>query len=93
MPEPTHMLASESLDSADLDSLQELEQSPGYALFAKRINEQIQRQCAALELPQSEQMTANLRGNIWALRLVLEIPSILKGEVKTEIEDGNRNKR
>ena len=71
----------EPLDSADHDAILELERSPGYALFQERVNAELQRRCAELELTATIDSTQFCRGTIYALRTVMQIPTILKGEI------------
>ncbi len=80
------MTPEQSIDSGDLDALKELEQSPGYWLFKQRILDELERLRNDLEQMQPEILAQLTRGKINALRLVLQIPSILIGEVKTELE-------
>jgi hypothetical protein len=74
MPEP--------LDSADADALRDLVRSRGYELVANRVADELQRERAQLEGPLDVEKTANVRGAIRALRMVLQVPQILIGEVK-----------
>jgi hypothetical protein len=73
---------NEALDSADRDAILELERSTGYALVKLRVQQEIIRRSAELELPTNIESTQYIRGVIYALRTVLQIPSILKGEIK-----------
>jgi len=72
----------EPLDNGDRDAILELERSTGYALVKMRIQQEIIRRSAELELPANIESTQYTRGVIYALRTVLQIPSILKGEIK-----------
>jgi len=78
--EPT--FSHEPLDSGDHDAILDMERSPGYALFVERINAELQRRQAELELTATIDSTQFCRGTIYALRTVMQIPTILKGEIK-----------
>jgi hypothetical protein len=72
-------MPAEPLDSADYDAILELERSPGYALVVERFRQELERKRTELELVSSGSFE---RGQIAAIRMVLTIPSILKGEAK-----------
>jgi hypothetical protein len=75
-------MQSEPLDSGDLDALIDLERSRGYALVRERILAELERYRTGLEADSDIGWTSRLRGKIEALRTVLEIPEILKAEIK-----------
>jgi len=75
----------EPLDSADLDALRELEQSPGYILVMERIFETIKKKRDDLERIDSRGDL--LRGELSGLRLALNIPAILKEEIKNSVKE------
>ncbi len=79
---------TDPLDAGDIDALEDLEQSPGYALFTGRVNREIKRQSLGLERDLTDLETAKLRGSINALREVLTYTDILKEEAKA---DGNES--
>jgi hypothetical protein len=74
--------SNEPLDSADRDAILEVEKSPGFALIQLRIHEEITRRSAELELPADIESTQYIRGALYALRTVLQIPKILKAEIQ-----------
>lgn len=76
------MQQPESLDSADLDAILELERSPGYALVVKRITTEIERKRTDLE---NGGNAIRLCGEIAALRVVLSIPGSLKHEARAQL--------
>lgn len=65
------------MDSEDRDALLEMEGSRGYALLVGRINKEIERSRDQMELGSAPK---RLRGYISALRMVLNLPNILKNE-------------
>jgi len=71
-------------DSAELDAIKELKDSPGYALVVERINEELHRKRQILEMLGPEQHFARTQGYIEALRMVLTIPEILANELKEQ---------
>ena len=72
-------------DSADLDALQELVRSPGFQLYAARINEELERRRAELETAEKLEAIKGSQGLIKGLRIALEIPGILIEEVKAQL--------
>lgn len=76
----------EAPDSAEIDALKELERSPGYQLVVNRIAEMILRRCFELEGELDEPKTNRIRGEIKALRDVLTIPEVLKGEIQQQLQ-------
>jgi hypothetical protein len=77
----------EPYDSGDLDAILELERSPGYALVAKRIGEELQRRRDELEHSEFDwQAMIAARGQIKALKIALAIPDILKVEIKAGLD-------
>lgn len=77
------MSLPEPIDSADLDAILEMERSPGWGLVRDRISYELERRRGELEHP--ERPPDGLRGEIKALRTVLQIPDILKGEIKNAV--------
>lgn len=77
---------------ADQDALSDVLIAPGYRLLKNRVEAELERRRAALEVRQDEARTGECRGQIWALRMVLDIPQILREEMKIQIakddEDG-----
>jgi len=73
----------EPLDSGDVDALLELERSRGYQLVCDRILQQLDCHRGRLEAELLPAPTQYERGYIAALRMVLTVPKILKGEIKT----------
>jgi hypothetical protein len=82
LPRIDPTLSTEPADSADLDAIRDLERSPGYALFSMRVVSEIRRKQDELEQPGDIASTQYIRGMIYALRTVLNMPAILKGEMK-----------
>jgi hypothetical protein len=76
------VVADDPVKGELLDAVKELERSPGWRLVAERITHELERSRTALEQPTGPEMTATLRGGIGALRMVLNIPGILKDEFK-----------
>lgn len=68
-------------DSHEIDALSDLERSEGYKLFCERVDDLIATKCRELEGDLDEVKSAKLRGQIKALRDVLTIPKVLKGEI------------
>ena len=77
----------EKYDSSDLDALVDLEQSPGYVLVAQRVVEQLELRRRKLEQECDLPLTAYTRGYIAALRMVLEIPGILRAEIASQLKE------
>ena len=71
-------------DSAELDSIKELKDSPGYSLVVERINEELERKRHNLEFVGPELYFIRTQGYIEALRMVLTIPEILANELKEQ---------
>jgi len=80
-------MAARQYDSGDLDAILELEGSPGYRLVVERINAELDRQRAEIERPSDWGVTNMFRGQVKALRTVLAIPGILKGEIKASLKE------
>jgi hypothetical protein len=76
------MTRTEPYDSADLDAIEELERSLGWALVVERIQMQIERERTDLE---KDGDPAKLRGSIAGRRNVLTIPGILRDEIEREL--------
>ncbi len=74
------------LDAGDLDAIRELRSSPGQVLVYMRITDQIQLRQAKLEQPLDHDRTNVLRGEIAGLRTALELPEILEGEARVNVE-------
>lgn len=77
---------TEPPDSGDMDALEDMVRSPGYAMLRKRIEDTIVTRQRALESDMDENRTNVERGSIRALRLVLTLPAILKTEITESIE-------
>lgn len=75
----------ETPDSHEIDALFDLERSEGYKLFCERVDDLIAAKCRELEGDLDEAKSAKLRGQIKALRDVLTIPKVLKGEIATDL--------
>jgi hypothetical protein len=75
------------LDSSDLDALEELKLSRGYALVRTRVEEELAGKCRELEGDLAAEQTAALRGYIRALRTVLEVPGILEQEITAALKE------
>jgi hypothetical protein len=69
-------------DSAELDAVKELLASPGWGLVAERIRTEIERRRNALEGDLEVVATVKARGGLAALRMVLELPGILRQELE-----------
>lgn len=79
------MIDRDELDSTvseRLDWLEDLKTSPGYELVKRRIRDEIERSRDSLERSVGAESTSVLRGYISACRMVLDIPEILKSELK-----------
>lgn len=76
----------EAPDSTELDALSDLLRSPGYALFQRRIEKELERRSRELEQPFDQVNTADCRGYIRALRVVLRIPEILQTEISDSLK-------
>jgi hypothetical protein len=84
-------LTAPGFTTADLDALSDTVASPGYRLFRARVESELERLRRELERPLEAMKTDQCRGSIHALRIVLEIPQILRDEMKNQIardEDG-----
>jgi hypothetical protein len=77
-------MKNEPPDSAEIDSLKELQRSPGYSLLVGRINAEMERKRDQLEDLCTQQLTDYTRGYLKALRTVLGIPQILIDEISKE---------
>ena len=77
---------TEPYDSSDLDAINELMESPGYALVKERIQAEIERLRDHLE----RQADETVRGQCQALRVVLTIPEILKSEIQFSLKDKSK---
>ena len=73
--------ADDAPDLGDVDALREMERARGWLLLKARVESEIERQRSALESPLDAQLTAEVRGQIKALRMVLELPEILRAEI------------
>jgi hypothetical protein len=72
-------------NSENLDAIRELRRSAGWGLVQERISGEIDRWADELTQPGLvERRSDLLRGQIGALRTVLEIPKILEDEFKEE---------
>lgn len=78
MPQP------EKYDSGDLDAVAELERSRGYGLLLGKINAELQRKRDYLEQAQDDPVRFT-QGYIAGLRMVAQLPGILKGEIKAQL--------
>jgi hypothetical protein len=76
---------------ADLDALSHLTISAGYRLLRNRVESELERRRAELERDLDIVNTAECRGRIGALRTVLEIPVILRDEMKNQIAEDTDN--
>lgn len=77
------MIDIDAAPSEHLDQLEELTISPGWALLKQRIHSEIERARDLLERPSTSQdNTIKVRGLVEALRMVIELPDILKFELK-----------
>ena len=72
-------------DSGDLDAILDFERSAGYHLVEERIQAELIRRQSELEQPGSE--PEFIRGQIRALRTALEIPGILRKEIKEWLQE------
>lgn len=80
-------MTAESLDSSDLDALEELKRSRGYELVRERILGELAARCRELENDWGAERTAGLRGYIRALRVVLTLPDILSDEISKTLKE------
>jgi hypothetical protein len=71
----------------DLDALDELERSRGFAIYRGRIEAELERRRVELERPLDAAGTAETRGRIAALRTVLAIGGILRAEIQESLEE------
>jgi hypothetical protein len=78
----------ETLEASDLDALLELEQHAGYTLMQDRIWQTIEQKRNDLERETDPGRLAQRQGEIAGLRLALNVPGILKAEIKTAVEQG-----
>ena len=78
-------------DTGDLDALEELKRDRGYQLVRDRIELAIERARCELESKNLDYpKTCDLRGYIHGLRLVLDIPLILRSEITGLIPNDKR---
>ena len=77
---------TEPWDSGHLDAINELKESPGYALVVERIQETLEQLRNDLEKGASD----STRGQCKALRMVLTIPEILKSEIQASLKDPSK---
>lgn len=82
---PDSLRADQDYDSGDLDAIAELEASPGWALVKGRILEVLENERQGLERPAGKAATNNRRGRILATRTILDIPSILRQEIRAKL--------
>jgi hypothetical protein len=81
---------TQEYDSADLDAILELQRSPGFALFAARVNATLEVERLECEKPSDTWMTHFAQGQVRALRTVLDIPGILRAEIKATLDGPRR---
>lgn len=72
----------DKLDGMDAELIRETLRTPGWRKIEARIRKTIDLAVESLMKPQTEVGTANLRGQIGALRTALLIPTILISEAK-----------
>ena len=67
-------------DRVDLNHLEETTSQRGYQILCERVQQMLARKVELLAGDAAPLATAKLRGEIGALRTVLELPEILKSE-------------
>jgi hypothetical protein len=77
--------------SEDLDALTYLQVMPGYRLLRDRLESELARKRADLEGNLDAVATAACRGRISALKTALDIPDILRDEMKIAIARDEAN--
>lgn len=75
-------MSTERYDSGDLDAIRELKHSPGFALYSKRVNEELERRRLELETAEKHEY---VRGLVRSLRIVIDIPAFLEDEIKSQV--------
>ncbi len=77
----------EPYDSGDLDAISELLISPGFQLYAERLEQEQARLLRELESKETLAELRYLQGGIKSLRTALAIPGILKDEIQAVIKE------
>jgi hypothetical protein len=77
----------ETPDSSELDALCDTVRSRGYELMRERILTALENKRSELETDLGVEQTAFDRGYIWALRMVLTVPTILRDEISRTIQE------
>ena len=78
--------------SEDLDAIRAIASEPGHALVMGRVAETLEHRRAELEHLATPELTAHLRGQIAAYRVVLRLPEILRDEIQTALKEKRRGK-
>lgn len=82
---------TEEPDAGDLDALEELERSRGWALVKERIKSELDRAGRELEGDFGPEKTNKQRGYIAALRMVLSLPGIRKAEISDTLKETTKD--
>ena len=80
-------MTTETLDSADLDAILELEQHAGYTHKQDTIWHTLEQKRNDRERETDPGKLAQRQGEIAGLRLALAVPGILKEEIKTFLKE------
>lgn len=78
------------MDGDDLDALAALEIHAGWRLVRERIEQQLEARRRSLEELCAPDLTAYSRGQINALRVVLDLPNILREEAAIALKERRR---
>lgn len=77
---------AEPLDTADADALDELLESAGWKLVQARLELQLKRDRDQIENTHPQDVTENIRGRIRSLKLSLNLPVLLRDEIKAGLK-------
>jgi len=76
----------EQYDLSDVEALEALTGSHGWVLLERRITAIVERTRRALENESSAKQSNKLRGQLYAYRVVLDLPSILAAEISQQVK-------
>jgi hypothetical protein len=79
---------NDPFEQLDVDAIDTLLDSPGWELVQRRLEEMLENDRVALERTTTEGETNRYRGRVFAYRIALNLPKIMRDEMANVLKKG-----